>query len=172
MEEKEALGRLRWYSVITWPYPSSKVSVRSTKPFTAMVSATRWCSGNRQAGFLMLQLPHSLWGVMASCWPAKPCFPSDAFRLSIAIPAIVQPASPRRASERASWTRKTSLPDYSVSQVIEEEILRVCHSAGVAHPALMDSRHIEISDGQLGTRTLEGLVFRRQSTVSTQNSKK
>ena len=48
--------------------------------------------------FLMLQLPHSLWGVMASCWPAKPCFPSDAFRLSIAIPAIVQPASPRRAS--------------------------------------------------------------------------
>ena len=55
-----------------------------------------WGAG--KLGFLMLQLPHSLWGVMASCWPAKPCFPSDAFRLSIAIPAIVQPASPRRAS--------------------------------------------------------------------------
>ena len=38
---------------------------------------------------------------------------------------------------------------------LRKEILRVCHSAGVAHPALMDSRHIEISDGQLGTRTLE-----------------
>ena len=38
---------------------------------------------------------------------------------------------------------------------LRKEILRVCHAAGVAHPALMDSRHIEISDGQLGTRTLE-----------------
>ena len=38
---------------------------------------------------------------------------------------------------------------------LRKEILRVCHAAGVVHPALMDSRHIEISDGQLGTRTLE-----------------
>ena len=38
---------------------------------------------------------------------------------------------------------------------LRKEILRVCHAAGVAHPALMDSRYIEISDGQLGTRTLE-----------------
>ena len=38
---------------------------------------------------------------------------------------------------------------------LRKEIPRVCHSAGVAHPVLMDSRHIEISDGQLVTRTLQ-----------------
>ena len=40
-------------------------------------------------------------------------------------------------------------------KTFRKDILRVCHAAGVVHPALMDSRHLEISDGQLGFRSIE-----------------
>jgi glutamate synthase domain-containing protein 2 len=42
-------------------------------------------------------------------------------------------------------------------RVLRKEILRVCHAAGVPHPALIDSKHVELSDGQLGIRTLESI---------------
>ncbi len=42
-------------------------------------------------------------------------------------------------------------------RVLRKEILRVCHAAGVPHPTLIDSRHVELSDGQLGVRTLESI---------------
>ncbi|MBT3595081.1 MAG: FMN-binding glutamate synthase family protein [Verrucomicrobia bacterium] len=42
-------------------------------------------------------------------------------------------------------------------RVLRKEILRVCHASGVPHPALMDSKHVELSDGQLGLRTLDSI---------------
>ena len=42
-------------------------------------------------------------------------------------------------------------------KVLRKEIIRVCHAAGVTHPTLIDSRHVELSDGQLGVRTLESI---------------
>ena len=42
-------------------------------------------------------------------------------------------------------------------RVLRKEILRVCHAAGVPHPTLIDSKHVELSDGQLGVRTLESI---------------
>jgi len=41
--------------------------------------------------------------------------------------------------------------------VLRKEILRVSHAAGVPHPCLIDSEHVEISDGQLGMRTLDSI---------------
>ena len=42
-------------------------------------------------------------------------------------------------------------------RMLRKEILRVCHASGVSHPTLMDSRHVELSDGQLGLRNLESI---------------
>ena len=53
-------------------------------------------------------------------------------------------------------TRKSArLANYV--RVLRKEILRVCHASGVPHPTLMDSSHVELSDGQLGLRTLESI---------------
>jgi len=40
-------------------------------------------------------------------------------------------------------------------KVLRKEILRVCHASGVLHPCLMDSGHIELSDGRSGMKSLD-----------------